>query len=145
MVKDCFGTETAKYTQFRDVCLNKTRAEKIAFGETITNYDPPISGHGLIDPWKDILGTLLQTDECQNKYSEMMDKYYLPDALDLFRQFNVTSRASLASLFDLSINRGRFYPCNTVQVDFDMIDANETLTPEEKEAQKIYQINVQRE
>ena len=142
VVKDCFGAETAKYTQFRDVCLNKTRAEKIAFGESITNWEPPISGHGLIDPWKDILGRLLQTDECQDKYFEMMDKYYLPNALDLFKQFNVTSRASLSSLFDLSINRGRFYPCNTVQVDFDIIDANETLTPEEKEAQKIYQINV---
>ena len=142
VVKDCFGSETAKYTQFRDVCLNKTRAQKIAFGETITNYDPPLYGHGLIEPWRTILGTLLQTAECQAKYAEMMDKYYLPDSLDLFKQFNVTSRASLASLFDLSVNRGRFYPCNTVQVDFDIIDADITLTSLQKEAQKIYQINV---
>src|SRR5215510_8338840 len=51
------------------------------------------------------------------------------------------SRAALASFFDVYINKGRYYPINLIQVDFDTIDANGALTATQKEAQKIQAIN----
>jgi hypothetical protein len=71
----------------------------------------------------------------------MRDTHYWGLPYDLFRQLSCTSRMALASLFDLYINKGRYYPINLIQVDFEAIDANETLSEAEKEAQKIYQIN----
>jgi hypothetical protein len=139
VVRAVFGADTARYDEFRTVNLTYTRVEKITWGDSVTD---PNNGHQLIEPWKTILGDLLVTPECKAKYFEMMDAYYVPDALDLFKQLSCVSRASLASLFDINVNRGRFYPCNTLQVDFDLIDANVALTDEEKEAQKIFQINV---
>lgn len=140
VVQGVFGAETAKYDEFRNVCLTYTRANKVAWADTITDYGTP-AGHAIIEPWKTILGDLLVTPECVAKYQTMMDAYYVPNALDLFKQLSCTSRAALASLFDLNVNRGRFYPCNTLVVDFDAIDANGALTDAEKEAQKIAAIN----
>jgi len=71
VVISCFAGDTARYDTFRNVCLNNTRAQKVAWGETITDYGAPAYGHGLIAPWKTILGTLLQTDESQAKYAEI--------------------------------------------------------------------------
>ena len=136
VVQACFGAETAKYDEFRNVCLTYTRAEKVAWADRITDYGAP-GGHAIVEPWKTILGDLLVTPECEAKYLAMMDTYYIPNALDLFKQLSCTSRAALASLFDLNVNRGRFYPCNTLVVDFDAIDANVGLTDAEKEAQKL--------
>ena len=140
VVQACFGAETAKYDEFRNVCLTYTRAEKVTWADGITDYGAP-GGHAIVEPWKTILGDLLVTPECEAKYLAMMDTYYIPNALDLFKQLSCTSRAALASLFDLNVNRGRFYPCNTLVVDFDAIDANVGLTDAEKEAQKIAAIN----
>jgi Chitobiase/beta-hexosaminidase C-terminal domain len=142
VVKAVFGADTTRYNEFRDICLNKTRTEKVAWGGTITDWTKPSpDGHALIQPWKDFIGNLLLTPECKAKYYQMMDAYYMPLPLDLFKQLPCTSRASLASLFDLSINRGRFYSCNTLMADFDELEANEALTEFEKEAQRIYLIN----
>ncbi len=140
VVQGVFGAETAKYDEFRNVCLTYTRADKATWADGITDYGTP-AGHAIIEPWKTILGDLLVTPECEAKYLAMMDTYYIPNALDLFKQLSCTSRAALASLFDLNVNRGRFYPCNTLVVDFDAIDANVGLTDVQKEAQKIAAIN----
>ena len=141
VVQGVFGAETAKYDEFRNVCLNYARADKITWANGITDYGTP-AGHALIEPWKTILGDLLVTAECKAKYLSMMETYYVPNALELFKQLSCTSRASLSSLFDINVNRGRFYPCNTLVVDFDQIDANVGLSDTEKEAQKIAQINI---
>jgi hypothetical protein len=143
VVQACFGADTAKYDEFRTVNLTYTRTQKVTWGGTITDWTKPSpDGHALIEPWKTILGDLMATPESAVKYKQMMETYYIPDALDLFKQLSCTSRASLASLFDLNINRGRFYPCNTLVNDFEEIDANIALSDAEKEAQKIYQINI---
>lgn len=140
VVKGVFGADTARYDEFRNVILNNTNAQKIAWAETITDYGTP-AGHRLIEPWKTILGNLMVTPECYAKYFEMMDAYYIPNALSLFKQLSCTSRASLASLFDLSVNRGRYYPCNTLVWEFENIDAREDLNEFEKETEKIRLIN----
>ena len=140
VVQAVFGADTTRYNEFRTVNLTYTRTNKIAWGETITDYGTP-AGHALIEPWKTILGDLAVTPECVAKYMSMMDAYYIPNALDLFKQLNCTSRAALASLFDINVNRGRYYPCITLVSDFEQIDANGSLTDEQKEAAKVEAIN----
>jgi F5/8 type C domain/Fn3 associated len=142
VVRGVFGADTTRYNEFRTVILTNTNAQKIAWGETITDYTQPSpAGHRLIEPWKTILGNLMITPECYDKYFEMMDAYYIPNALELFKQLNCTSRASLASLFDLSVNRGRYYPCNTIVWEFEKIDARTDLTEAQKETEKVRLIN----
>lgn len=139
VVQGVFGADTARYTEFETVILTYTNANKISWGGTITD---PTNGHRIIEPWKTILGNLMITPECYAKYFEMMDAYYIPNALDLFKQLNCTSRAALASLFDLSVNRGRYYPCNTIVWEFEKIDARTDLDEVGKEAEKIKLINL---
>ena len=143
VVQAVFGADTTRFNEFKTVITTYNNAQKTAWAEGITDYtEPSPAGHRLIEPWKTILGDLMVTPECYAKYYEMMDAYYIPNALDLFKQLSCTSRASLASLFDLSVNRGRYYPCNTLVWEFENIDANVNLTEFEKETEKIKKINI---
>lgn len=140
VVQATFGANTAEYNTFSTVNLTYARADKITWANGITDFGTP-AGHALVEPWKTILGNLMNTAECLAKYFDMMDAYYVPNALDLFKQLSCTSRAALASLFDLNVNRGRFYPCSTLVYDFEQIEANGGLTAVQKEAAKIAAIN----
>jgi hypothetical protein len=143
VVSGVFGADTTRFNEFKTVQLTYTSAQKIAWAETITDYTQPSpAGHRLIEPWKTILGDLMVTPECYAKYFEMMDAYYIPNALDLFKQLNCTSRAALASLFDLSVNRGRYYPCNTLVWEFEKIDARTDIDAFAKETEKIKILNL---
>jgi hypothetical protein len=150
VVRNVFGAETAKFEEFKTVNLTYTRANKVAWADSISNWQFDVngnkiktgdSGHKLIAPWADILGRLMQTPESKAKYYEMFDAYYLPLPLDLFKQLNCFSRASLASLVDLSTNRGRYYSVATLIRDFEIIDADTTLDDFAKETAKIQKIN----
>lgn len=141
VVQAVFGTYTAEYAKFREVNLTYTRTNKVAWANTITDWSSPTNGHGLIAPWKDILGRLAQTPESKAKYYDMFDAYYMPLPLDFFKQLNCSSRAALASLVDVSTNRGRYYPCHTLVWEFEQIDADTTLDAAAKEAAKIVKIN----
>jgi hypothetical protein len=138
VVESAFGGNTANFQEFKTVCTTYTRAQKIAWGGTITD---PNNGHRIIEPWLTLIGNLMVTPECYAKYVQMMDVYYLQDALFVFRQLSCKSRMALASLFDCVTNKGRYYPVNTLQSKFDEIDANIAITEAEKEAQKIWHIN----
>jgi hypothetical protein len=140
-VEEAFGGNTTNFQKFKEVCTTYTRAQKIAWGETITDYSEQYKGHRVLEPWNTLIGNLMVVPECYAKYVQMMDTYYLQDALFVFRQMSCTSRMALASFFDVVINKGRYYPVNSLQVKFDEIDANNALTESEKEAQKIWQIN----
>jgi hypothetical protein len=150
VVRDVFGAETAKFEEFKTVNLTYTRENKVAWADGISNWQFDVngnkirtgdSGRKLIEPWRTILGNLMLTAESKAKYYEMFDAYYLPLPLDLFKQLNCTSRASLSSLLDLSVNRGRYYPVATLVRDFEIIDADTTLDAFAKETAKIQKIN----
>jgi hypothetical protein len=141
VVRSVFGADTVRYDEFRTVHTTYSNADKISWANTITDWSSPNDGHRIVDPWKTILGNLLVTPECYAKYYEMMDAYYIPNALEIFKQLNCTSRGALASLFDLSVNRGRYYPCNTIVWEFENVDARTDLTAAQKEAEKIRLIN----
>jgi hypothetical protein len=142
-VEEAFGGNTPEFQKFKEVCTTYTRAQKVAWGDEISikNADPNLDRRKVSEPWVTLIGNLMVVPECYSKYAQMMDTYYLQDALFVFRQMSCTSRMALASFFDVVINKGRYYPINTLQVKFEEIDANNALTEDEKEAQKVYQIN----
>jgi hypothetical protein len=142
-VEEAFGGNTPEFQKFKEVCTTYTRTQKVAWGDEISikDADPNLDRRKVSEPWVTLIGNLMVVPECYSKYAQMMDTYYLQDALFVFRQMSCTSRMSLASFFDVVINKGRYYPVNTLQVKFDEIDADTTLTEAEKETQKIYQIN----
>jgi hypothetical protein len=142
-VAEAFGGYTPEFEEFKTVCTTYTRTQKVAWGDDISikSADPNLDRRKVSEPWVTYIGNLMVVPECYAKYTQMMDTYYLQDALFVFRQMSCTSRMALASFFDIVINKGRYYPVNSLQVKFDEIDANNALSDAEKEAQKIWQIN----
>jgi len=135
---NAFGSYTTQYNTWKTALMSSVQQDRINFGANITD---PNNDHAIIDPYKTCLGNLLLTSECKAKYYSMRDTYYFPLPYDLFKQLSCFSRAALASLFDIYINRGRFYPINLIAHDFEIIDADTTLTADQKEAAKIQKIN----
>lgn len=138
---DAFGTYTTQYNTWKTAMLG-TQADRVNFGDSIsTPLVDPNKKKYIIEPYKTCFANLLITPECKAYYYVLRDLYYWDLPYDLFRQLSCTSRMALASLFDLYINKGRYYPINLITADFEAIDADTTLTEAEKEAQKIYQLN----
>lgn len=136
---DAFGSYTSEYDTWRAALMSPNNADRINFGANITD---PNNDHAIIEPYKTCLGNLLITPECKAEYYSIRDMYYWGNPYSIFRQMSCKSRAALASFFDVYINKGRYYPINLLQVDFEAIDADDTLSEDQKEAQKIRQINI---
>lgn len=143
VVATAFGTNTTQHDEFVNVITTYTRLDRIAWGDSISIPDanPDLDKRKLYEPWKSCFANLLVTPECKAKYYAMRDLYYWNTSFDLFRQMPCVSRMAMASMFDVYVNKGRFYPINLLQVDFERIDADTTIDETEKERQKIYQIN----
>lgn len=138
---DAFGTNTTQYNTWKTAMLG-TQTDRVNFGDSIsTPLVDPNKKKYIIEPYKTCFANLLITPECKAQYYALRDLYYWDLPYDLFRQLSCTSRMALASLFDLYINKGRYYPINLITADFEAIDADTTLTETEKEAKKIYQLN----
>lgn len=138
---DAFGTYTTEYNTWV-TAMRGTQTDRVNFGDSIsTPLVDPNKKKYIAEPYKSCFANLLLTNECKAEYYAIRDKYYWDLPFDLFRQLSCTSRMALASLFDLYINKGRYYPINLIQWDFEGIDADTTLSEAEKEARKIYQLN----
>jgi len=135
---DSFGTHTTEYNTWKTAVMSSVQSDKITFGANITD---PNNDHAVIQPYKDAFMALGNKQSHIDKYKAMADAYYFPNAESIFLQMSCTSRMAYASFFDVYINKGRYYPINLLQVDFDNIDADTTIDAAEKERQKIYQIN----
>ena len=141
IVNSAFGANTVQRDEFINVVNTYTRANRIAWGDSISALDGNGEKRLLQAPYKDAFGTMLISAEGKAKYYAMKDAYYWNPSYELFRHLSCESRISLASLFDTYVNKGRYYPVNLIQVDFDAIDANGAIDEIEKERQKNYAIN----
>jgi Chitobiase/beta-hexosaminidase C-terminal domain len=140
IVNSAFGANTTELATFKNVINTYTRTNRIAWGDSIS----ALVGNekrALQQPYSSAFATMLISAEGKAKYYSMKDAYYWTPSYELFRHLSCISRLSCASLFDVYVNKGRYYPINLIVADFDAIDANGALTEAEKEAQKIYAIN----
>jgi hypothetical protein len=142
VIRDAFGTETAKFDEFKYATLNYTQDELLAWGDSLTDWASDPDGKLLKSNWAQLFKNLLVTQECIDQYLVIEETDYIPDALFLFKQMPMKSRGALASIFDLKLNRGRIYGVNTILVDFEAVEADTTLSEDEKEAKKIEILNL---
>jgi len=140
VVNSAFGANTTELATFKNVINTYTRANRITWGDSISAL---VNGEkrALIEPYKSAFATMLTSTEGKAKYYSMSDAYYWTPSYELFRHLSCKSRFSIASLFDVYVNKGRYYPVNLLVADFDAIDANGAIDAIEKERQKNYAIN----
>ena len=131
-----FGANTTEYNTWKTAVMSAVQQDRLNFGANITDT---INNHTIKEPYKTALGTIMKSAECKAEYASLSNSLYWGNPYDLFRQYNCISRAALASIFDCYVNKGRYYPCNLVQTDFDAIDADNGIS--DKEAAKIQAIN----
>jgi hypothetical protein len=140
IVDAAFGANTVERDEFINVTNTYTRANRITWGDSISAL---VNGEkrALQEPYKSAFAAMLTSAEGKVKYYAMRDAYYWNPIYEVFRHLGCKSRAACASLFDTYVNKGRYYPINLIQADFDRIDADITIDAAEKERQKIYAIN----
>jgi hypothetical protein len=139
IVDAAFGANTSQRDTFINVINTYTRADRITWGDSISAL---VNGEkrALIEPYKSAFGNMLISAEGKVKYYAMRDTYYWTPIYEVFRHLGCKSRLALASLFDTYVNKGRYYPINCLQADFDAIDAS-AKSDYDKEFDKIYAIN----
>jgi hypothetical protein len=140
IVDAAFGANITERDKFITVTNTYVRADRITWGDSISAL---VNGEkrALVEPYKSAFGNMLISAEGKAKYYAMADTYYWTPIYEVFRHVSCDSRMSIASLFDTYVNKGRYYPINLIQADFDRIDADTTIDDTEKERQKIYAIN----
>jgi hypothetical protein len=141
IVDAAFGANTAERDEFINVTNTYTRTQRVSWGDSISALDANGEKRLLQEPYKSAFGEMLVSTEGKAKYYAMAEVYYWAPIYELFRHLSCDSRISIASLFDTYVNKGRYYPVNLLQADFDRIDADTTIDDTEKERQKNYAIN----
>lgn len=136
-----FAPYPTEKQQLYDAVFVKTQLEKIAWADSISYVDASQEKRGLNAPWLPIFQAFAMEQDYRDEYVEVVNVQYYPRVEKLFRSMACKSRMSFASFYDLSVNRGRYYPVLNLLADFDAIDANTNIDETEKERQKIYQIN----
>lgn len=140
IVDAAFGANTVERDTFVNNTLTMTRTQRVSWGDSISAL---VNGEkrALQEPYKSAFAAMLTSAEGKAKYYAMRDVYYWNPIYEVFRHLGCKSRVTIASLFDTYVNKGRFYPINLIQADFDRIDADTTIDDTEKERQKNYAIN----
>lgn len=138
------GLTQTDYNNWKTLMLGNDLTAKHDWGDSISN--PAVGKNGqpkgdLNAPYVEIFRQMGIHEASIAKQVEISETNYMPSAFKIFNQMSCNSRLSLASFYDLNINRGRCWPLNLIQADFDSIDANNSIDATEKERQKIYQIN----
>lgn len=140
IVDAAFGANTVQRDEFINVTNTYTRTQRVTWADGISAL---VNGEkrALQEPYKSAFAAMLTSAEGKVKYYAMRDTYYWNPIYEVFRHLGCKSRVTIASLFDTYVNKGRYYPINLIQADFDRIDADTTIDAAEKERQKNYAIN----
>lgn len=138
------GLTETDYSNWKTLMLGNDLTAKHDWADSIS--DPAVGKNGhpkgdLYQPYVEIFRQMGIHQGSIDKQVEISETNYMPSAFKIFNQMSCNSRLALASFYDLNINRGRCWALNLIQVDFDGIDADTTISATEKERQKIYQIN----
>lgn len=105
------------YDEIYDVVYNKTTAEQVTWGDSITDYVVDSTGHQVKQPYKDEFMALGIKQSCIDKqvtYSED----WRPNAIKWFNNLGLFSRRGYALLWDISVQMGRLLPMNLILNDF---------------------------
>lgn len=122
-----FSTDPSYYNTFVDIVKNKTKAEQIAWADSISNTS---NKHIIIEPWKTYLNVLGVTQQCIDKQVASAE-WYWNLAFSLFNEYkvltpapNMFSRRAYALFFDIAVQNGGISATTKAQIvsDFNAIN-----------------------
>lgn len=126
-------TATADYNTFVDVVMNRTTADQIAWGDSITIYDANGKATDVAkDPWKGYFTTLGTFASCQAAQENATLPYY-NQAEQWAGDFGLWSRRGYSLCFDMAVQAGGMTTqCHTDIMNF-IASLPTNLTPEVRE------------
>lgn len=127
-------TNQADYNYFVDLVLNKTTAEQIAFGDTISD---PANKHKIIEPWNTYFKNLGVTQESIDRQI-LAAQWYYDQAKKWIDTYDLWTRRGYALLFDIAVQAGSIPTSvhDLIMADFAAMD-NTGKTPEQIETDKM--------
>jgi hypothetical protein len=131
-------TTTTDYNTFVDVVLNRSTADQIAWGSSITKYDYNAdgtivkgSGHALLPPWDGYFYNLGITPESIARQTQGVQPYF--DKANTWKgDFTLWTRRGFALLFDIAVQSGSINTTahpeveDTILNDFKTINLNDS-------------------
>jgi hypothetical protein len=127
-------TNSADYDYFRNLILNGTTADQIAFGDNISD---PANKHKVVEPWNTYFKNLGVTQESIDRQIVAAQWYY-DQAKKYFDTFDLWTRRGYALMFDIAVQSGSISQAviDLINADFAAMD-NTGKTPEQIETDKL--------
>ncbi len=114
-----FATNPTYYNTLVDVVLNRTQADQVAWGNSISD---PNNKHRVIEPWKSYFNALGVTQECIDEQVQATQWYY-DLARGWFDDYSMFTRRAYALLFDIAVQNGSISSTvdSQIRADFEKI------------------------
>ncbi|QKE74957.1 LysM peptidoglycan-binding domain-containing protein [Arthrobacter citreus] len=134
IVLKAFNGDTDSYNTFKDVIMNKTTKEQVAWGDSITD---PKDKYQVIEPWKTYFKNLGTSKECIDEQINA-SKWYFDQAEKYYQTFGLWTKRGYALMFDIFVQSGAISDKtkNLILDDFKKIDTK-NLTKEQIETKKM--------
>lgn len=133
LCRDILG---ANYTEWADVLNNRTTAEQVAWGDSISLGTTKEEKRQIDPTWKALFQTLGETPESIEKQKTFSEEW-VPNAIKWFNTLGLYSRRGFALVWDISVQMGRLFSLNQIWHDFQQIDTTGK-TRQQIEEEKLY-------
>jgi hypothetical protein len=123
VIAKCF-TATSDYNTFIDVVKNRSTADQIAWGDTITD---PANKHKVLEPWNTYFVNLGKEPANQSKQKALCQNYF--NSANVWKgDYSLWSRRGYALLFDIAVQSGSISTAvhDLIMSDFATIDYNQS-------------------
>jgi hypothetical protein len=117
-------TTTTDYNTFVDVVLNRTTADQIAWGNSVTD---PANQHQLLQPWATYFNNLGMTPESQARQNQACQPYF--DSANTWKgDYSLWTRRGYALCFDIAVQSGSISTAvhDLIMSDFANINLNDS-------------------
>ncbi|PEJ59510.1 hypothetical protein CN692_04770 [Bacillus sp. AFS002410] len=134
VVLKAFNGDTDSYNTFKDVIMNKTTKEQVAWGDSITD---PKDKYQVVEPWKTYFKNLGTSKECIDEQINA-SKWYFDQAEKYYQTFGLWTKRGYALMFDIFVQSGAISDKtkDLILDDFKKIDTK-NLTKEQIETKKM--------
>ncbi|XZF75645.1 LysM peptidoglycan-binding domain-containing protein [Bacillus sp. AL-1R] len=137
VVLKAFNGDMNSYNTFKDVVMNKTTKEQVAWGDSISD---PNNKYKVVEPWKTYFKNLGTSKECIDEQINA-SKWYFDQAEKYYKTFGLWSKRGYALMFDIFVQSGAISDKtkNLILEDFKKIDTK-NMTKEQIETKKMNMI-----
>lgn len=102
VVLKAFNGDMTSYNTFKDVIMNKTKEEQVAWGDSISN---PNDKYQVVEPWKTYFKKIGTSKECIDEQIKA-SKWYYDQAEKYYKTFGLWTKRGYALMFDIFVQSG---------------------------------------